>query len=283
MNDFVCIAALTERYMKKANNINELLDKMWGDYVATNPDAQKIHDIFVGRGDIVLNDHIALRTFDHDKVNIDVLARPLIASGYKEMGTYDFEQKKLFAKHFEHEDINLPTIFISQLLTKEFDLELQEIVNKLVDQVSDEDVARFDFTSMGRPWECSTQDYTTLKKHTEYAAWLGAFGYRPNHFTVFINHLNSLDTVEQLNELIKSEGYALNSSGGEVKGSKEVLLEQSSTLAKNVKVQFSDSELEVPSTYYEFAKRYPLENGELYQGFVAKSADKIFESTDQGQ
>ena len=34
------------------------------------------------------------------------------------------------------------------------------------------------------------------------------------------------------------------------------------------------------SRYYELAKRYPLPSGELFQGFVPASADKIFESTD---
>jgi len=37
---------------------------------------------------------------------------------------------------------------------------------------------------------------------------------------------------------------------------------------------------EIPSCYYEFARRYEDKNGELYGGFIAKSADKIFESTD---
>ncbi len=36
---------------------------------------------------------------------------------------------------------------------------------------------------------------------------------------------------------------------------------------------------EIPSCFYEFAKRYPQADGELYTGFVAASADKIFEST----
>lgn len=30
---------------------------------------------------------------------------------------------------------------------------------------------------------------------------------------------------------------------------------------------------------YEFARRYPDEKGNIYSGFIAKSADKIFEST----
>jgi hypothetical protein len=36
----------------------------------------------------------------------------------------------------------------------------------------------------------------------------------------------------------------------------------------------------IPSAYYEFARRYPDKDGKLYSGFIAKSADKIFESTD---
>jgi len=36
---------------------------------------------------------------------------------------------------------------------------------------------------------------------------------------------------------------------------------------------------DVPTCYYEFAKRYPGPDGKLFPGFVAASADKIFEST----
>ena len=77
--------------------------------------------------------------------------------------------------------------------------------------------------------------------------------------------------------------FKLNSSGGEVKGSKEVYLEQSSILANNIEVSFQDGKLIIPACFYEFAKRYPMADGKLYQGFVAASADKIFESTNHGQ
>ncbi len=109
------------------------------------------------------------------------------------------------------------------------------------------------------------------------------FGYRPNHFTVFINHLKKFSDIVFLNNYLKDQGFKLNSSGGEVKGSKDVCLEQSSTLANNIEVSFDDGKLTIPACYYEFAKRYPMKNGELYQGFVAASADKIFESTSKGQ
>jgi hypothetical protein len=43
---------------------------------------------------------------------------------------------------------------------------------------------------------------------------------------------------------------------------------------------FVEGTFEIPSCYYEFALRYPDTDGKLYSGFIAKSADKIFESTD---
>lgn len=50
-------------------------------------------------------------------------------------------------------------------------------------------------------------------------------------------------------------------------------------MADKIAVVFSDTTVEIPSCFYEFALRYPKANGELYTGFVAASADKIFEST----
>ena len=35
----------------------------------------------------------------------------------------------------------------------------------------------------------------------------------------------------------------------------------------------------IPTCYYEFALRHRDADGRLYEGFVAKSADRIFEST----
>ena len=42
---------------------------------------------------------------------------------------------------------------------------------------------------------------------------------------------------------------------------------------------FIEGDYEVPSCFYEFAYRHTMENGELFGGFVATSANKIFEST----
>ncbi|MFY7994552.1 MAG: DUF1338 domain-containing protein [Bacteriovoracaceae bacterium] len=267
----------------EVNTLTGLLDKMWADYVAINPLAQKIYDIFKSEGEEIFNDHIALRTFNHPRVTIDVIAKPFIEAGYKYSGDYHFTEKKLYAKHYEHSDDKYPKIFISELKLQDFSTDLQKTVNGLIDQMPEGLEFKFDFTSMGRPWNVSTETYEKLLKESDYAAWLAAFGYRPNHFTVFINKLKKFSDILFLNTYLKEKGIKLNASGGEVKGSKEVLLEQSSTLANSIDVKFSDKTIPVPACYYEFAKRYAMPNGKLYTGFVAASADKIFESTNQGQ
>ncbi len=74
--------------MTSTEKIQDLLDSMWKDYTSMNPEAQKIHDLFIERGDKVENDHIALRTFAHPKTSIEVLAAPFIQCGYKKCGEY---------------------------------------------------------------------------------------------------------------------------------------------------------------------------------------------------
>jgi hypothetical protein len=214
---------------------------------------------------------------------VDVIAAPFIASGYVYGGDYHFTDKKLYAKHYEHPDKNLPKIFISELKLQDFSQELQKTVNSLVEQIPAGLEHTFDFSSIGRPWKVTKATYEKLMKESDYAAWVAAFGYRPNHFTVFINALKSFKDIQTLNTFLKAEGVKLNSSGGEIKGTPEVFLEQSSTLANNIEVKFDDGAMTIPACYYEFARRYPLKSGELYQGFVAASADKIFESTSKGQ
>ena len=135
------------------------------------------------------------------------------------------------------------------------------------------------FLYSGTHWKVSHQEYLDLLSESEYAAWVAAWGYRANHFTVSINHLANYDSIEAVNDAVKVGGFKLNTTGGEIKGDEAVKLEQSSTMADHVMVEFSDKTVAIPSCFYEFAKRYPMASGELYTGFVAASADKIFEST----
>jgi hypothetical protein len=262
-------------------NLKSLLDRLWGDYRSTNPQVGRIHELLAKRGESVVNDHIALRTYGDPRVGLDVLARPFLAGGYRAGEDYTFKEKKLAARHFEHDDPSLPRVFISALDLSAFSDGLRSIVAGIIEQVDAATLARDDLPVIGRPWSLSTHDYQALASESEYAAWVAAFGFRANHFTILVNALKHFETLEQLNSFIKDSGFKLNSSGGEIKGSAQVFLEQSSTLADQVQVDFSNGKLTIPCCYYEFARRHPLPDGKLFGGFVAKSADKIFESTDR--
>jgi hypothetical protein len=230
-------------------NKDLLLSKLWEQYMSITPSAKKIHALLEQNGEKIENDHIAIRTFNDVRVNISVVEKPFVNAGYVAKGEYFFESKKLYAKHYEHTtDANAPRIFISEL-------ELEKCSESL-------------------------QNSVKVLEESEYAAWMYVYGFRANHFTINVNALSNFKNLEELNTYLKDNNWKMNGSGGEIKGTPAQLLEQSSTLADLCTINFDEGAKEIPSCYYEFALRYPMENGELYQGFIAASADKIFESTD---
>ncbi|MFN3234015.1 MAG: DUF1338 domain-containing protein [Gammaproteobacteria bacterium] len=259
----------------------EIFKPFWAQYTTQNPHAKKIHDLFVAEGEEVINDHIALRTYNDPRVNIETLSQYFLKHGYISKGEYDFPNKKLFARHFEHQNLDMPKVFISELKTEDFSLELQEIVKNCIDKIPESILTSDDLALSGIHWEPLDYDvYEGLLSESEYAAWMYAFGFCANHFTVNVNRLKHFNEIADVNTFLKKHGFQLNASGGEVKGTPADFLEQSSTLAERVKVEFKQGIKEIPSCYYEFAKRYETSDGKLYTGFVAASADKIFESTD---
>lgn len=262
--------------------LDTLFDNLWNDYSAMNKQAGVIHDALEKRGEKVVNDHVAFRTFNFPSVNIGVMASFFTRLGYRDASGagYDFREKKLFARHFEHPEPGMPKVFISELMIEKCSPELQKIVRELVSRVPPSMTLTDDFLISGAPWgKITWKTYQELLKESEYAAWMAAFGFRVNHFTVFLNELKTFSELKDLNDFVKSLGFKLNAAGGEIKGSPEVYLEQSSTLAYPARVEFEDRAETIPGCYYEFARRYPMKDGKLFQAFLPDSADKIFEST----
>ncbi len=263
-------------------NPNTLFNRLWNDYTAQNPSAKKIFDLFTNEGETVENDHIAFRTFNDKRINIDVLSKLFLQCGYEQKGEYFFEEKRLFAKHFElKNDKTAPRVFISELLVEKFSPFLQKTINEILAKVPQSVLESDELLFAGNIWETPFYEiYEKLRAESEYAAWLYVYGFRSNHFTLSINSLRKYHTIEKVNDFLKQNGYKLNTSGGEIKGTKAELLQQSSVMAEKIQVKFVEGTYEIPACYYEFAIRYADTNGELYSGFIAKSADKIFESTD---
>lgn len=260
-----------------SQKLDDLMDRLWENYTAIAPQSLQIIQTLKSAGeDSILNDHIAFRTFQDPVVGMEPFSQTFYELGYEKKDRYQFPEKKLDAHYLLHPDPKYPKIFVSELRLDEISKKLRNLIVSTLSKMPKPDKPLCLF---GKPWMVSKADYEFAAEESEYAGWMLAFGFCPNHFTVNVSSLKNLKTIPEVNAFLKSKGYELNNAGGEVKGTPEVFLEQSSTWAEKVSVKFSDGALVVPSCYYEFALRYPLPNGQLYQGFVPTSADKIFEST----
>ena len=264
---------------------SQVLDALWHDYTANTPQAALIHQLLTARGERIVNDHIALRSFGgfagHAGVGIADVQRSFTATGWEARDSYAFADKHLVARYWQHPDPALPKVFISELEVDKLSASARTIIAELLAQLPADFATRTDVAWAGRPWQVTHRQYTELLAESEYAAWLAAFGFRVNHFTVDVNQLKTFDSLAALNNFLMEHDIALNRAGGLVKGNPTERLEQSSTMAAPIEVHFSDGVFKIPSCYYEFAKRYPLPNGDMFQGFVPASANKLFESTNQ--
>ena len=173
----------------------------------------------------------------------------------------------------------MPKVFISELEIEKLSKSAQVIIQYALSALSPTVAEADDFLWSGKHWCAFYKEYEMLLQESEYAAWLYVWGFRANHFTVCVNALNNFTSIEDVNSTLKQHGFALNKTGGEVKGSAAQLLKQSSTLADLVPMPFVEGRVNIPGCFYEFAQRFRKPDGAIYSGFIASSADKIFEST----
>ena len=256
-------------------DIDQFFNRAFDEYSKKNPTVKKINDLIISREEKIVNDHIAIRTFDHLGFNKEYIFDYFKKFGYEKKGEYFFQQKKLKAIHLEL--IGFPKIFISELLLDEFPGVVRNTFMELGESYGNLDFEDLFFNH--RPWKASYKKYEEFCHLSEYAGWVYAHGICANHFTVSFNELKSFKSLFDLNEFLKDQNILLNNSGGEIKGSPEVYLEQSSTMADKNQINFSEGVYRIPGSYYEFTKRYVKKGDTLFQGFVEGSADKIFEST----
>ncbi len=255
--------------------MSDIFSVLWDDYCAISPQAEAIKALLSQQDDELVNDHIALRTIDDPICGIAHMAQDFLKVGYAFADdVYRFEQKHLRAQYLIHPDPRMPKVFISALCVDGLDPVCAEILRPLLS------AAPADLWKPGRPWACVAADYQRLLQESEYAAWLLAFGWRANHFTVSVNHLQHYSSLEQLVSFLQAQGFEMNQSGALIKGSEAQFLKQASTRAAPIGVTMDDGVHQIPGCYVEFAERFAQADGSVFQGFIASSADKIFESTD---
>lgn len=261
--------------------LDEFYTTLWRNYTAVTPQAGRIYNAIATANGTVVNDHVAFRTLNNSPYDLAYLASVAERLGYRAFDEYRFDQKKLQAIAFIHDDERQPKLFISELLVNLLSEQSRILIEPLVAAIPPESLVHEQIFFAGTLWPAIRwKDYQALAQESEYAAWFSVMGYRANHFTVSVNHLAKTASLDEIIELVQSLGLRMNESGGLIKGNALVGLQQASTLADEMLYEFAEGEKHpIKTCYYEFALRYPLANGAVYQGFVADSADKIFEST----
>ncbi len=264
-------------------NLDIFFETLWQQYTAITPQALTIHKLLHKHNPVLVNDHVAFRTFANSRYCIGELEPELFGLGFSVFDDYKFIKKKLRARSYIHEES--PTkIFLSEILWQDLQISSQEIIKKMIDEepAGDSFFKKDISLSSGRLWTMpSYADYLTLLKNSEYAAWLSVWGLRANHFTIYINYLKTHNSLESVIELLLKKQYPLNEEGGVIKGTPQDFLVQASTLADKQLITFmGGGEQLINSCYVEFAQRFKQPDGTIYKGFVPSSADKIFESTD---
>ena len=263
-------------------NRTDFFAEIWNQYVQMTPQAKRIQTLLHARGEHVVNDHVAFRTFDIEGFDLDRATELLAAIGYEAFDHYTFPDKHLQAKAYRVlEDSSAPKIFFSELIRSELNAEAQAIISEVTGGLKGELILS-DLKGYYPFHKPTLEQYQTLANASEYAGWLSTMGYQANHFTINVNALQTLGSVEEVIELLQEHQFQVNEASGHIKGTPADLLIQASTIADQISFEFSDSIVSsIPSCFCEFAYRLADSNGELFQGFVPNNANAIFESTDR--
>jgi hypothetical protein len=249
----------------------ELLEVLWRDYAASAPHADAVRYLLAARGEILRSDHVALRTLALPGLGAGALARPFEALGWRRRERYEFHAC-VRAWSWQHADPALPRVLISELAVDRLSAEAQALIDALVDQLPPGFGDRGDLAWAGRPWRATHADYRALAAESEYAAWVAAFGFRVNHFTLDVGALSTFPDLAALGAFLVEHGFDLDDAAGAITGSRADRLERSATRAERVCVAFADATVRIPSCCFELVRRYPLPSGELFAGFSAASA-----------
>ncbi len=299
---------------KKEESLNIFLGMLMERYQERVPDVKKITDLMVKHRIVnspadIENDHIAFRTMGVPQLGIQSLEKIFLHCDYKKMEHYSFKEKKLNAYWYSPPRPIYPRIFISELRVKDLSLEAQKIIVSYTNEVKTDPVLELDLDNgeavgnfLHRPlWRTPTvDDYNSLQKESEYAAWVIYNRYYLNHYTISVHNLpEGYNEIAKFNIFLEANGIKLNDSGGKIKLSADKKLLQSSTVSGMITAEFPDSKgntisKQISGSYIEFAERKVLDRfahlpkkeikrEHLRDGFETSNADKIFESTYSSQ
>ena len=248
-----------------------LVEMLWKHYLLFNAKVEETYAHLHRLSKDLVHDHIALRTVSDSRVSLSALAERFCDHGWQPETTYTFEKQWISAQYFSPPDPTYPKIFISQLELDQCPYWIKSVCLSCIEQIPSAVLTDIALPYSGNHWHPLNYDtYSRLLAVSSYVAWWYVYGMIPHHFAVDINTFSQIKDLAAMHDTLSEWGVALNTQGGEIKGSPALYLEQSTTVAAQMPVEFSDHEtLSVPSGYYEFMRRYQQKDGNIYQGFCA--------------
>ncbi|MGA7954176.1 MAG: DUF1338 domain-containing protein [Gloeobacterales cyanobacterium] len=297
--------------MKKGQITQQLWQKLWEDYKLRVSYARIYEDMLHEVGGMVVNDHIAFRSLrlrvEGRNLGIAYLESVVKFLGYEMAGEYIFPDQKLYARHYQHpeqEKLNLPKLFISELMVELLPEAIAKMIEKTVTpgKLFDTwDLERWIETAQvnqfqkifTRPWPAPLKSVVeAVHEVSQYGAWVLIHGYAVNHFTGYINrqHAPQYPDIESTTHALAQRGIPMKAT---IEGNVGSGLRQTATQAVTEMVPVYDdasgllTRIPWPYAYYEIAERNVVEvapgQKALFEGFLGPQARNLFEMTRKQQ
>ena len=185
------------------SKLNVLLNGLFETYLNAVPDVKKTTSILINNSVIksqseIVNDHIAFRTLGLPNLGIQSLEKIFLHFGYQKRDYYHFEEKKLNANWYAPPSEEFPRVFISELKVHQLTQKNQDIILKYTQDIFTDPLNKIDLENTNEVINFFTQplwklpnweDYESLRKESEYAAWVIYNRYYLNHYTISVHEL----------------------------------------------------------------------------------------------
>ena len=216
------------------------------------------------RGNIQRIDHVSVRTFDPIKVH-DICKKNYYEVQNK---TYHFPRLNVVGTYYYNPNLavknDVSSIFLSSYKGAMFDENYSNIV----------DIELINFYQYNPKYRIMYGTYEDIHAKNQYLAWDLCFRNNISNITFKVN------SVEEVNHILKKNNIELNQDDAEIKVSSDGLLLQSSTVADKISYTFKNGRKEkIPYGYIGFVERLPGESGLKRKGFDEISSNYIFDST----
>lgn len=217
----------------------ELLESLWRDFAGATPQAARIRELLVARGELVHHDHVVVRTLAAPGLGMDDLGRRLEAEGFRPRERYRFDEAHLRARYWQHDDPNAPKVFIAELSPGALSPGARAILDRLCARPGGAELAW-----PGRPWTPSYADYQALLAESEHAARVAALGIGADRFSLDAGALITFPDLDALIAFLVEHAFRVDGRG-----------ERATLRPDPITVRFADRTARIPSGSYELDAR----------------------------